>query len=75
MLDSIFNILKQIGDFFTSVGQFIVKLFNDLVYVIELVGDTVADIPKYLGWLPSELLALLLPIFAIVVVYKVLGRD
>ena len=75
MLDSIFNILSQIGDFFTSVGKFIVKLFNDLVYVIQLIGETVADLPNYFGWLPSELLSILLSIFAIVVIYKVLGRD
>lgn len=75
MLDSIFEMLKNLVDSILSFFEFVVKLVKDLVYVIELVGETVADIPNYFSWFPTELLAILLPIFAIVVIYKILGRD
>ena len=75
MLSSIVEILKSIGDFFSSVVSFITKLFSDLVYVVQLIGETVAEIPDYLSWLPSGVVASLIVLFSIVVIYKVLGRD
>lgn len=75
MLKSIFNALI---DFFNLVGSlvtFIIDLFQDLVYVIKLIGVFIVKIPKYIGWLPTTCVALVTVTFSIVVVYKILGRE
>ena len=74
-MNTIINILKAIGDFFASVVDFVVKLFSDLVYVVKLLGETVAKLPSLLGFFPSSVLAVLLLAVAVVVIYKVLGRE
>ena len=75
MLGNILDGIKSIANFFITVGQFIVDFISDLVYAIGLIGKTVLEIPSYLGWLPSSLMAMLTTIFSIVVIYKILGRD
>lgn len=75
MLGNILDGIKSIANFFITVGQFIVDFISDLVYAIGLIGKTVLEIPSYLGWLPSSLIAMLTTIFSIVVIYKILGRD
>lgn len=74
-MSTIINILKAIGDFFSSVVDFVVKLFSDLVYVVKLLGETMAKLPQLLGFFPSSVLAVLLLALAVVVIYKVLGRE
>lgn len=75
MLGNILDGIKSIANFFITVGQFIVDFISDLVYAIGLIGKTVLEIPSYIGWLPSSLIAMLTTIFSIVVIYKILGRD
>lgn len=74
-MSTIINILKSIGDFFATVAEFVVKLFQDLVYIVKLLGETVAKLPDLLGFLPSSVLAILVLALAVVVIYKVLGRE
>lgn len=74
-MGEIIDFFKQIGEFFSSVVDFIVNFFSDLAYVIGLLGDFVSKIPSFFSWLPTSLLAILLTIFGVVVIYKVLGRD
>lgn len=75
MLQSIFDVLTSIGNFFTSIVEFLISFIGDLVYAIKLIGETVIQIPSYLGFLPSAVLAIFITIFSIVVIYKILGRD
>lgn len=72
---AIFDILKSIGEAIATVFDFIVKFFSDLVYVIEITGSVVAQIPALFSWLPTELVTLLVVGFGIVVIYKILGRE
>lgn len=67
--------IQNIGTFFTSLYDFVIGIFEDIVYVIRLTAKFVAQIPEYFSWLPPEALALVVSIFAIVVIYKVLGRE
>lgn len=69
------DILNGIWTFFSSVYDFVVGIFEDIVYVIRLTAHFVAKIPDYFSWLPAPALALIITIFAIVVIYKVLGRE
>lgn len=75
MLREIRDILVAIGDFFTTVIDFVIAFFRDLVYMVKLVGQTVESLPSYLSWLPEGLVGLILAIFAVVIIYKILGRE
>lgn len=74
-MDGIISFLKGIGDAIVAVFNFIVSFFSDVIYVIKLTGSILAQIPSFFNWLPDEIVALLLILFAIVVLYKILGRE
>lgn len=74
-MEKILDVLTKIGNFFTDIIDFVVDFFQDLVYVIKLTGEAVAKIPEYIGWIPSGLLAMLIALFAVVAIYKILGRE
>lgn len=71
----IIEALQGIFDFFKMLFEFVIEFFNDVVYIIRLTAQFVARIPSYFSWLPSEVVALIVSIFAVVVIYKVLGRE
>lgn len=74
--------LQAIIDFFTSVGSiistvinFVIKLFSDLIMMLQLLAKFIVNIPSYFGWLSSSVVAVIVTIFTIVVIYKILGRE
>lgn len=71
----ILDFLEGLWTLVSSVYDFVVGFFEDVVYVIQLTAHFVAKIPDYFSWLPPEALVLVISIFAIVVIYKVLGRE
>lgn len=75
MLQGIFDILKKIGDFFTSIIDFIVTLFEDIVKFIKMLGVFASKIPDWFSWLPSPVLALIVTLVGVVILIRVLGRD
>lgn len=69
-------------DFFTgfadlAVGafEFLLGIIRDIVYIVQLTAKAVAAIPGYLALLPTPVVSLLMTIFAVVVIYKILGRE
>lgn len=75
MLKTIEEFFLSVGDVISSLIDFVVGLVEDLVYVVTLCGQFVAKIPTLFSWLPTEVLALIVTLFAIVVIYKILGRE
>lgn len=74
--------MQAILDFFSSMFQpitsfieFGISFWRDLIYMIQLTGRFLANIPTYFAWLPSQYVTTLYILFSIVVVYKVLGRE
>lgn len=74
--------MQAIIDFFASVGSiistvidFVVKLFSDLLFMLQLLGNFFASLPSYLAWLPGTAVSALVVIFSIVIIYKILGRE
>lgn len=67
--------MKSIVDAITTAINFVVDFISDIVYIIELVGKTVLEIPSYFGWLPTAAVGILVTIFGIVVIYKITGRE
>lgn len=75
MLQAIKEVLTNIGNFFSSVWNFLVDLIEDLVYMVKLLGEIVGQIPSLFSWLPTAVLSLLIALVGIVVVYKIIGRT
>lgn len=75
MLSTIKDFIVGIGDALLSAWDFLVGLIEDIVYVIEITGKALAQIPSIFSWLPIELLGLLVLAIGVVVVYKVTGRE
>ena len=74
-MDALLQFFKGIGNVITSVIDFVIGFFQDLVYLIQLTGRFLAQIPNYFSWLPSVVTTMLIVLFSIVVVYKILGRE
>lgn len=74
-MDAILNFFSGIADAISSLFDFVFGIVSDLVYLVGLTGKFLAQIPAYFSWLPSQLVTLLVTIFAIVVLYKILGRE
>lgn len=69
------DVIASLGQFASSGFDFVIGIFEDIVYMIQLTAEFVAGIPDYFSWLPAEAVALIVSIFSIVVIYKVLGRE
>lgn len=74
-MDAIVSFFTGLGNAIVSIFDFVVSFFSDLIYVIQLLGRVVLSIPGYFSWLPSGISTLLITLFAIVVIYKILGRE
>lgn len=59
----------------TAALDFLIGFIEDIVYVVKLTAEFAVNIPDYFAWLPAPVLATVVSIFAIVVIYKVLGRE
>ena len=71
----IFDLLSSIGEWLLMIGSFILSLFKDLLFLIELTGKFLAAIPGYFSWLPAPVAAsfLLFPIVGIILL--IAGRN
>lgn len=74
-MQSIIDFLSSIGSAILAGIDFVVSFFEDLVYIIQLTGRFLAQLPSFFSWLPTPVVSVLLTTFAIVVVYKIAGRD
>lgn len=74
-MDALLEFFRGIGDAIVSIFDFIIGFFQDLVYMIKLLGQVVLNIPAYFSWLPSGVIAIIVTCIGIVVIYKILGRE
>lgn len=74
-MQAILDFLEGFVETITSVVDFVIGFFEDIVYLIAITGQVLTQIPAYFSWLPSELIALLGVLLALIVLYKILGRE
>lgn len=74
-MDGLIAFFEGIGNAIVSAFQFLISLVADIVYMIQLTGKFLAQIPSYFSWIPAEITALLVVLFSVVVIYKILGRE
>lgn len=73
-MDALFQVFEAIGSAIAFVINFVVTLFMDLVWLIQMLGQIVAAIPGYFAWLPAELLSILIVIIGAALVLRIMGR-
>lgn len=69
-----FDFLAGIGDLLLGVVDFIVGLFEDIAFIVELASNTIATIPSYFSWLPAPLLGIVVTGCTVLLIYKIAGR-
>lgn len=74
-MQTLINFVETISNVITAIIDFVIGLFQDLIYMIRLLGEVVLNIPAYFTWLPAEAIALVVVIIGVVVIYKILGRE
>lgn len=79
MFDLLSSLYESIVAFFESVGEFLLwvgELLSDIVSVAAAALDAAADVKTWLtDYIPTELMAIFALIIAVVVIYKILGRE
>lgn len=75
MFGTLKDYIVSIGELISTGFEFVIDFFADFVYIIQITGKFVAQIPTYFSWLPAPILTLVVSIFGVVVIYKVLGRE
>lgn len=74
-MSALVSFFKGIGEAIVAAFDFLISFISDIVYMIQLTGKFLAQIPSYFSWMPTQISALLLVLFSIVVIYKILGRE
>lgn len=74
-MQSIIDFLSSIGDAILAAIDFVISFFGDLIYIIQLTGKFLLQLPGFFSWLPAPVVGVLLTTFAFVVIYKITGRD
>lgn len=73
-MQEIVNALQGFFDTVSSIISFVIDFIGDLVTFVEMLGNYLADLPSYFGFLPSEVVSSVVAIFSIVILFKILGR-
>lgn len=74
-MTAIINFIQGIAAGVQAAIDFLLSMIQDVAYVVQLTAEFVAQIPTYLSFLPAPVVALIVSIFAVVVIYKILGRE
>ena len=74
-MQALIDFFKGFAEIISSLVNFVIGIVQDLLYVISLLGSLIVKIPQMLGWLPSACITLVVTMFAVVLIYKILGRE
>lgn len=62
-------------EFFKSIWDVVIMLFEGLLNFFELLATLPEKIEGYLSFFPLEILSVIVGALAIVIIYKIVGRD
>lgn len=75
-MQPIIDLLASIGEGITTALDFLGGLIEDLVTMAKLLADGMLAVPQWLGmFFPAELVIPIVGVLAIVVIYKIIGRE
>ena len=76
MLSKIWNAIKSISSFFTTIIDFVVNFIKDTVSFIGKIPEALEKVTDLAGdFFPPAILALFVSALGIIVILRVLGRD
>lgn len=70
-----FDILSSIVDVLMMIINFIIRFFQEFIYVIKLTGSALSSVVNYFFFLPAVVSAMLISLITIAIVYKIAGRS
>ena len=71
----VIDFLSMIGETIVAVVSFVVGLVQDIVFIVQLAGRVLLQIPSYFDWLPIPLLGMIVTGVTILFIYKIAGRG
>lgn len=74
-MSAVANFFSSVGDLLVSLGQWFIDTLLDLWYAISMMIDFSLMLPQVFAWLPASAVLVMTMTFAIVVIYKILGRE
>ena len=72
---AVLSFLSGIGEAVAGAFAFLWSFLQDIVYMVQLTGRLLAQIPSFFSWLPPELLALIVTALTLYVVLRIIGRG
>ncbi len=78
MIQDILNFLKEIGNYFVALWEFVVGLIQDTLYVLKLLTSLPLGIEKieiFFAWLPPSVVVFLFGMLCVAIIFKILGRE
>lgn len=75
MLTSITDFFKDIFDLLQGIINFVISLFQDLIWLITHLSDFAAMIPSFFNPLPAAIGATIGVAVSILIILRILGRD
>lgn len=74
-MGAIGDFLSLIGEVITGVIDFVITFVMDLIYIIQVIGSVLAQIPSFFSWFPPELSTILVLGVSIAAIFKIAGRS
>ena len=74
-MGAIIDFLTGLADIVVGLVDFVIGFIGDIVYLVQLTAKAVANAPNYFNWLSPDVVSLIIGILAVVVIYKILGRE
>lgn len=67
--------LETIGQAFMAVIDFVVKMVQDLIFIVEMLAELAPQIPAWYTWFPPVLWYTFGLCISVAIVFKIVGRD
>lgn len=74
-MDAIITFFQSIGNAITGLIDFLVSLIQDLVWLVQTLAWAMMQVPRLVAWLPTQIHALIITLFGVVMLYKLIGRE
>lgn len=74
-MQPLLNWFASVSDTISTLIDYVVGFFNDLVNMVKMLGQAALVIPKLFSMIPAPVVVALAAGLAIAVLYKILGRE
>lgn len=71
----IVDFFTAIGDIITFVIDFVISLFEDIVFVVQLCAQLLINIGSYFSWLPAEAISMVVVMITVIIIFRIAGRE